>query len=136
MKRMFAAVFLTLTLAMLAGFSGCATPTTTGASALASLATPESQIAAGANAETTAITLATVLLKNGKITVTQAKSYSGMLHAASTALDDANNTLVACRKTTGSTAATNPDPCSIGVVEVISLAVSSIASIQKTLAAK
>jgi hypothetical protein len=28
MKRIFAAVFLTLTLAMLAGFSGCATPTT------------------------------------------------------------------------------------------------------------
>lgn len=136
MRKVLSALFVAATLALLAG-SGCTTNPATGLPTLSiGTSSPEAQIKTGADAETAAATLATALLKNGKMTVSQAKSISTMLHAASTALDDANKVLLTCRASTGSTAATKPDPCSIGVAEVVALAVSSIASIQKTLSTK
>lgn len=94
---------------------------------------PESQIAAGANALAAATTLATVALKNEKITVTQAKSYRTVLGAASSALDDANGTLLKCRAATSSTAATSPDPCKPSVTSVIQMALDSISSAKRSL---
>lgn len=138
MKRIFTAAFLTITLAMLAGFSGCSINPATGNPQLAGMSssTPEAQIAAGANAETAAAGLASALLKNGKLTVSQAKSMSTMLHAASSALDDANKTLLACRASTGSTAKTSPDPCALGIVDVIKIATTTISGVQSALATK
>lgn len=95
--------------------------------------TPEAQIAAGANSLTAATTLATVALRNDKITVVQAKSYRTLLGAASSALDDANGALEKCRTATGSTSATSPDPCKPSVVSVIALALDSIANVKRTL---
>lgn len=97
---------------------------------------PEAQIVTGANAVTAATTLATVLLKNDKITVPQAKSYRAVLGAASGHLDTANAALLTCRKTTGSTSKTAPDPCAATVASDISLAVAVVGDVQKTLAAK
>jgi len=93
---------------------------------------PESQIAAGANALTTATTVTTVALRNDKITTIQAKNYSAMLHAAGNSLDDANAALLKCRTATGSNSATNPDPCKQSVVTIIQLALDSIANVKRT----
>lgn len=123
MKKLLAILVLTL-------LAGCAiTGTVFGP-------TPEAQIAAGARSVTAAATLATVLLKNDRITVTQAKSYSSILHTASGHLDTANATLVTCRRATGSTAAIKPDPCGPSIAADIGLAVSVVGEVQKTLAAK
>jgi low affinity Fe/Cu permease len=124
MKRIFAVAILALAMA------GCAT---TG-----SLfgPTPEAQIVTGANAVTAASTLGTVLLKNDKISVTQAKSYSAILHTAGGHLESANATLVACRLKTGSTQKTSPDPCAATVSDDIALAIQVVGDVQKTLKAK
>lgn len=94
---------------------------------------PESQIKTGADSLTATTTLATVLLRNDRITVDQAKSYRVMLGAASTALDDSNKTLLDCRKKTGSTQAATPDPCQPAVADVIKVALDSITNVKKTL---
>ena len=99
-------------------------------------ASPEAQIEAGAHTLTVTTTLATVLLKNDKITVSQAKSYRVMLGAASTALDEANGTLLACRKTTLTDSTSPADPCQPAVADVIKLALDSIAGVKRTLDAK
>jgi hypothetical protein len=112
-------------LALALGLLGCASgPGTT---------SPEAQIATGANALTATTTVATVALKNDKITVAQAKSFRVMLGAASTALDDANTVLVACRKATGSTGATAPDPCAPQVTDVIRIALDTISNVKTAL---
>ncbi len=97
---------------------------------------PESQIVNGANSVTAAATLASTLLRNDKINVAQAKSYSGILHTVSGHLDVANGSLLKCRASTGSTSKTSPDPCAASVADDISLALSLTADIQKTLKAK
>lgn len=97
---------------------------------------PEAQIAAGANALTATATLATVLLRNEKISLDQAKSYRVLLGAASSALDTAQATLVQCRQITGSTPRTTEDPCRPQVADVIVLALNSIAGVKKTLDSK
>lgn len=98
--------------------------------------TPEAQIATGAHAVTAATTLATALLKNNKITVAQARGYSGLLHTAGDHLKTANGTLLACRASTKSTSATLPDPCAPTVAGDIGLAVSVVGEVQRVLAAK
>lgn len=121
---------LTMLIAVFMGLAGCANnPITIGGS-------PEAQIKAGADAHKAASTLATVLLKNNKITVSQAKSYSGLLHASSDALDSANATLLSCRKATSSTSAASPDPCAFGVLDVIKLATEGITNVRRTLDTK
>ncbi len=97
---------------------------------------PEAQIVNGANAVTTATTLATVLLKNNKITVVQAKSYSAILHAGRDHLGDADKRLTDCRAKTASTSKTNPDPCAATVADDIALGISVVADVQKLLKAK
>lgn len=97
---------------------------------------PEAQIVNGANAVTAATTLATVLLKNDRITVTQAKGYRSMLGTASGHLDTVNAALLTCRKNTGSTSATKPDPCAPGIAADIQLALSIVGEVKKTLDAK
>jgi hypothetical protein len=98
--------------------------------------TPEAQIVNGANSVTAATTLATTLLKNDRINVTQAKGYRAILGTASGHLDSANAALVACRKKTGSTSATNPDPCAPTVTDDIALALAVVGEVKKTLDAK
>lgn len=119
--------------------AACTTNPTTGQTTIGGVnvphatASPEAQIVAGANAHTAASTLATVLLKNDKINVAQAKGFSTLLHASSTTLDQANATLVTCRKATGSTQAASPDPCAFGVADLIRLAADGIANVRATL---
>lgn len=122
MKKLFAVIILTLA-------AGCASTPQIGG-------TPEAQIVKGAQAHTAATTLATVLLRRDAITAGQAKGFSGLLHAASDALNSANATLLACRKSTGSTQDTSPDPCWPGVVDLIGLALNGIAGVQKALESK
>jgi len=123
MKKLFACLLLSLSIV------GCAALTAIGS-------TPEAQIVTGANALAVATTGATVALRNDKITVAQAKNYSAILHGASATLDTANGTLLACRKASGSTSATSPDPCRTSVIADIQLALDSIASVKKTLDSK
>lgn len=94
---------------------------------------PEKQITEGANALTAATTLATVALKNDKITVSQAVAARTVLAAAGSALDNANDALVQCRKATGSKFDSNPDPCKQSVVGTITLALDSIANVKRSL---
>ena len=117
-----------LAIALVLTIAGCATGPFS--------ASPESQIEVGAVTLTATTTLATVLLKNDKISVSQAKSYRVMLGAASTALDEANATLMACRKTTLTTASTSADPCQLAVTDVIKLALDSISNVKRTLDSK
>ena len=97
---------------------------------------PESQIVNGANAITAGATLGTVLLRNDKITVAQAKSYRAILGTADGHLKDADRALLACRTRTGSTSKASPDPCAAGVAADIRLAVSIAEGVQKTLREK
>lgn len=97
---------------------------------------PEAQIVNGANAVAAAATVGGVLLKNGQITVTQAKGYRAILGTASEHLDAAAGALQACRSKTKSTAQTSPDPCAPTVQGDIMLAISVIAEVQKTLNAR
>lgn len=97
---------------------------------------PEAQIKTGANSVTAATALATALLKNNKITVAQAKSYSAILHAGRDHLGDADTRLVDCRKRTATTSVAIPDPCALTVADDIALGLSVIADVQKTLKAK
>jgi hypothetical protein len=118
-----------LILALVLAVAGCANPINVGAS-------PEAQIAAGAEAVTATTTLATVALRNQKITVPQAKSFRNMLAAAGESLKDANGELETCRKATGSTAATAPDPCWPKVQDVVTIALQNIAGVRTALASK
>ncbi len=124
MKRILAAAILALAVA------GCAV---TGAAFGPS---PEAQIATGASAVTAAATLGTVLLKNAKITVAQAKSYRAILGSASSHLDVANAALLDCRSKTASTSRTAPDPCAPKVADDIALALSIAGDVNRTLSAK
>ena len=124
MKRLFATLFLATALAACAITGDLFGPS------------PEAQIYAGANGVTAAATLATVLLKNDKITAANAKSYSAILHTASGHLNTANATLTACRKATSSSATSRPDPCAAGIEADIRLAVSVAGEVQRTLSAK
>lgn len=124
MKKMFASALLALAISACAITGGVFGPT------------PEAQIATGARSVTAAATLATVLLKNNRITVVQAKSYSSILHTASGHLDQANATLVTCRRATGSTSLTQPDPCAPSIAADIGLAVSVVGEVSKTLRGK
>lgn len=123
MKKLIAVFAITLV-------ASCATVTQlTGAS-------PESQIATSANSVNAAAQLASLRLRDGRVTVAQAKSYSDILHSASAHLNAANATLVACRTKTASTQATNPDPCAGSVASDISLAASVAGDVRKTLDSK
>lgn len=124
MRKIITAVFLAVAL------TACAvTGTALGPS-------PEAQIVNGANAVKAVTTLATDLLKRDRITVTQAKGYRSILGTASGHLDTTNATLLACRKGTGSTSATKPDPCAGSVLADIQLALSLTEEVQRTLKAK
>jgi len=140
MKKLLAPLFVAALAFAVAGFGGCSSPPTASAPGQAATVTlpqtPEAQIKAAADTHAAASTLGTVLLKNGKITVAQAKGFSALLHSSSAVLDDAGKTLFACRASTGSTDKTSPDPCAIGVADLIRLAADSIASVHSTLAAK
>lgn len=123
MKRFFA----TLAFALIAG---CAAITQVG------LPSPEAQITAGAQAATAATTTATVLLREHKITVPQAKSYRNMLVAAGESLKDADTELVACRAKTGSTPKTSPDPCWAGIADLVRISLTNITDVKKALDAR
>lgn len=124
MRKIITALFLAVAL------SACAiTGTALGPS-------PEAQIVNGANAVTAATTLATVLLKNDRITVSQAKGYRSILGTASGHLDATNAALVGCRRATASTSATKPDPCAGSVIADIKLAIALTEEVQRTLKAK
>lgn len=97
---------------------------------------PESQIQRGAQTHTAATNLAANLLQRDKITVAQAKSYRGMLGTASDALDTAYKQLADCRKRTGSTPATSPDPCQGNIAADVNLALSVLTEIERTLKGK
>lgn len=113
---------ITLAVILLALSAGCAT-----------VSTPEAQITAGANSVTATSTLATVALRNDKITVAQAKTFSVAMHAASTALDKAGAELTKCRVTTQSTPATVPDPCQASTVTIIQTALDDVADVKRKL---
>lgn len=99
--------------------------------------TPEAQIVTGANSVNAVATLGTVALKNNKISVAQAKSYSAILHTAGGHLDTTNAVLVACRARTGSTSRmSSPDPCAATVADDIALALQMVADVKKILDAK
>lgn len=98
--------------------------------------TPEAQIQTGAQAVTAATVLATTLLKNDRITVAQARGYRAILGSASGHLDQANMVLLDCRKKTGSTRETKPDPCAPTIAADIGLAVSVIGEVQRALAGR
>lgn len=119
--------------ALILGFAlavaGCASITAVGRS-------PEAQIANGA-ATVTAVTItANKLLSSHVISVTQAKSYRNMLAAAGEALKDANTELLACRKDTGSTAETSPDPCWPKVADVVTIALENVVSVKRAVDSK
>jgi hypothetical protein len=97
---------------------------------------PESQIKSGADKVTAGANLTLALLKRDKITVAQAKNYRALLGTASSALDDAAAALEACRKKTGSTSSTAPDPCKRTVTADINLVASILDEIESTLKAK
>ncbi len=120
MKKLVAVFVLTLV-------ASCATVTQlTGAS-------PEAQIVTGANSVNAAAQLATLRLNDKRITKAQATGYSAILHSASNHLNAANAMLLDCRKKTGSTQATNPDPCAGSVLSDITLATSVVGEVKKTL---
>ena len=98
--------------------------------------TPEAQIVNGANVIAAAATLGTVLLKNDKITVAQARSYRAILGTADSHLKDADRTLLACRAKTGSTAKSAPDPCAAGIETDIRLAVAVAGEVKAALDAR
>lgn len=124
MKKLFAVAVLVLAISACAISGGAFGPT------------PEAQIDTGAHSVTAAATLTATLLKNNKITVVQAKGYSNILHTAADHLHAANAALVACRKSSGSTSATKPDPCAPTVASDITLAVSVVGEVQKVLGSK
>lgn len=97
---------------------------------------PEAQIVNGANLVAAGATVGTTLLKNDKITVAQAKSYRAILVTASEHLDIAAGTLHECRKKTGSTNRTAPDPCAPTVAGDIALALQIATEVHRTLTAK
>lgn len=110
-------------------FAGCAGTVAVGPS-------PEAQIKTGAETITTATTLATVALREHRITVVQAKSYRNMLAAAGESLKDADVELLACRAATRSTAATKPDPCWPKVQDVVTIALQNITAVRNSLSTK
>ena len=97
---------------------------------------PEAQIKSGADKLTAGTNLTAALLARDKITVAQAKSYRAMLGTASSALDTTNNALIECRKMTGSTQATTPDPCKQNVAADVNLVLTILSEIETTLKAK
>lgn len=97
---------------------------------------PEAMIAAGASALTATTTVTTIALRNNKITTEQAVGFRGMLGAASTALNDSNKSLLECRAATGSSSTSNPDPCKPKVVDLVKLALDSIANVKRVVDSK
>lgn len=97
---------------------------------------PEAQIVNGANLVAVGATIGGTLLKNNKITVTQAKSYRAILGTASEHLDIAALTLLECRKKTRSTSQSSPDPCAPTVADDIALALQIATEVHRTLRAK
>ena len=97
---------------------------------------PEAQIVNGANTVAAAATIGTVLLKNGKITATQAKGYRALLETASVHLDNTAHALSDCRKKTASTNRTVPDPCAPNVAGDIALVLSIATDVHRTLSSK
>lgn len=98
--------------------------------------TPEAQVVTGANAITATVGVATVLLKNDKITVSQAKGYRALIGAVDDHLKATNAKLVDCRRLTGTTSKANPDPCKATVADDIALVLTTIGEVQKTLDAR
>lgn len=98
--------------------------------------TPEQQIRDGANTVTVGATLTGSLLTVDKITKEQAVSYRNILGTAGKHLDTAFAALADCRKKTGSTEKTNPDPCKPGVQADINLGVSVAGEVKKLLDSK
>lgn len=97
---------------------------------------PEAQIVNGANAVTAAAGVGTVLLKNGKISVDQAKSYRAILGTASDHLNVAAVQLRECRGRTRSAPSSNPDPCAPSVAGDIALAIQVVGEVHRTLTSK
>jgi len=97
---------------------------------------PESQIQQGAIAHKGASVSATNLLKRGRMSVDTAKGYSTVLHTTRDALNGTNAELLKCRKDTGSTAATTPDPCKGNIAVDINLFTSILLEVESTLKAK
>lgn len=122
MKRFAVGFSITFAAILLALSAGCAT-----------VSTPEAQIAAGANSVAATTTLATVALRNDKITVAQAKTFNATMHAAGAALDNAGTALTKCRAATNSTAATVPDPCQASTVAIIQTALDDVAAVKRQL---
>lgn len=98
--------------------------------------TPEAQIVTGANAITATVGVATVLLKNDKITVSQAKGYRAIIGAADDHLKATHAKLVACRQATGSSSKSSPDPCRASIADDVQLVLTTISEVQRTLDAR
>lgn len=124
LKQFAIVAFLAVSLA------ACTLPPLTGAPAPVAKATasPEAQIATGANANAAAISLGTAALQQRRITVAQAKAYRAIVGAAAQALDEASTVLTKCRAETGSTEKTTPDPCRASVAAMIQLALTTVAN--------
>lgn len=76
---------------------------------------------------------ATIALREHKITVNQAKGYSTMFKAVESTLIDINADLVQCRKDTGSTEKTQPDPCWPQIKDVVTVVLENLTSMKKAL---
>lgn len=99
------------------------------------LSSPEAQIKTGSDSLAATTGTMTVLLRNQKITIAQGDTFRVFLGAASTALDKATATLVACRAATPPPTLTS-DPCRPQVNDMIVLALDSVANVKKALDAK
>lgn len=120
MKRYFAAALLAVTLA---------------ACGLLPIS-PEQQIRDGGNAITVSATLTSSLLRVDKINKAQAQSYVAVMKTTKEHFDVAFKTLEDCRKKTGSTEKTTPDPCKASVESDIALGVSIAGQLKVILEAK
>lgn len=109
--------------------ASCATPISLAPS-------PEAQIKTGSDTVKTLGVTTNVLLRDHKITVTQAKAFRNMLVVSGDTLDDATADLVTCRKSTGPAPLTGPDPCWPVVSDVVTIALANVAGIRKALTGK
>lgn len=98
--------------------------------------TPEAQIVNGNNVVNTAVTLTTVTLRRDAITVKTAESYRAILKTAANHIADADVRLTACRKRTGSTPRTAPDPCVASIGDDIELGLKIAGDVKATLEKK
>ena len=127
--------YLFLAFALAVPMAGCETLNSMGASVsnFVMPKSPEAMIEAGANANVATTTLAATLLRNKKISSAQAEAYREIVIGANKSMNTMNDTLVSCRKSTGSTAATSPDPCKPAVSDLIALALKTIADVKLAL---